>query len=946
MNDEDVLSLFALDLPDLFGCAPDLAQAVDVCVGNSFNAAALTLARPVAGGSPGWWDDIWDFLGGIWGGAGDLAEKIGRSFSALWDKIWDWIGGAIRWLYNWGVGIVDWLARQLYAYFTWVGNFINTTAAWIRSRVWDAAYYVRDRAWDVGRWVSDRAWDAAYYVRDRIVEHTTGLWNNAWNAANWIKDRVWDAALWTGARIEDAAAATGRTIQAGLEWAGGQIWDAAKWTKDRIWEAAEWTSNSILPPIMGGMGALGDSIGDAFGDVGDAIAGGLAYLGEEVSNAIKWPFEHIFEPYAEIVERKLAIPGKLLRGEYDSLPELVEDALDPAPVILAGIAGLFILVMAVSAAFQTVWQTFVTPMALPYEQATMARVGAQLLTIGALQEALNRGFIDESTAEDHLSRAGYSGQAKTALLELRHILPSPTDLINMAVREVFNPQARAELDLDAEFPEEFGQYAALLGIEREWAENHWARHWQLPSASMGYEMLHRRIIDAPALAALLKALDFAPVWRDKLQAISYNPITRVDLRRLYKTKVITEDQVFDGYRDIGYDDVNARRLTDFTIKHYAPEDESELDKFTEASASQIRLAYRRHLITRDEAIDKLMELDYTEDTADFLLALDDVQLALNPTTDADVPVRDLTVSIIRAAYREKHWTRERAQEELEVLGYLPWAADLVLQLEDVSEQRELTGLAETVIKEEYRARVIDRTVASMRLDELGVLPERRDLLLARWDLLSAQKTRALTVGQVQRGLREGVFTETEALSRFSGMGYNEEDSKFLVDDVDKTPEGKARRLSVSQLSRAYKVGAIGDAQLLEGLLGLDYSQEDAQVLIDIATPQPEDKERQLSGAQLCAGFRAGLVAAEELVERLIARGYAQADAELLRDLSARQMETPARRLSVSQLQKAYKADIIDRQGLLAELLKLGYTDRDAGWLQAIIAPEEEEEHET
>jgi hypothetical protein len=86
-------------------------------------------------------------------------------------------------------------------------------------------------------------------------------------------------------------------------------------------------------------------------------------------------------------------------------------------------------------------------------------------------------------------------------------------------------------------------------------------------------------------------------------------------------------------------------------------------------------------------------------------------------------------------------------------------------------------------------------------------------------------------------------------------------------------------------------------------------------------------------------FRSGLLTEAQLLEGLRTVGYAQAAAEIQRDIALQQMEPEARRLSVAQLKEAYKAKLVDLAGLLGELLALGYTDRDAGWLQTIIAPE-------
>jgi hypothetical protein len=750
-----------------------------------------------------------------------------------------------------------------------------------------------------------------------------------WEGARWVSDRIWEGAHWVG----DQGWAMAR-------WGGERIWESALWLSERLNGVASWTVGQVLPPIMGGMGDIGDAFRDGFGLVGCGILDAADIVVDKLGDAIKFPFG-VADDVWDTAQKKLAIPGKLFRGEYSSFPEILDDAMDPPFLVAVGMVGaILIIVQLIGLATSTAWETWAAPWAVPFQQETAARVGAALLTVGVVQQALNRGFIDEATAIDHLSRQGYSGQARTALLELRNLIPYPTDLIRMAVREVFNPQLRQQLTLDAEYPDAFTPWARQLGFSEEWAGNFWAAHWDLPSVSQGMEMLHRGEITMDQLQGLIKALDYAPVWREPLINIAYNPITRVDLRRLYKAKVITEEEVFQGYKAIGYDDTNARHLTDFTKTYYTPEDKTQLDDFADLAVSNFRDAYRRHVITREAALDRIVEAGYTEDVAEFLLSIDDQKLALDPTTEAGIPVRDLTQSVILKAYREKVWTRERAQQELETQGYLPWAADLLLQLEVLSTEDELAALEEAVVKEEYTKRAIDRAQASSRLDALEVGPERRDLLLRRWDLQAANKTRELTVAQVQRGLKDGVFTETEALSRFAGMGYNEADAKWLVDDVDKSVEGVTRRLSASQLSQAYKAKAITDAQFLDGLLALQYSQEDAEILIDIATPAPEAKVRQLTGAQVAAGFRAGLLTESELLERLAAAGYAQADAELLRDLAARQPDPPERKLSVAQLKELYKAGTIDKAGVLAELLVLGYSERNAGWIRDLIAPAE------
>ncbi|GAH58877.1 unnamed protein product, partial [marine sediment metagenome] len=45
------------------------------------------------------------------------------------------------------------------------------------------------------------------------------------------------------------------------------------------------------------------------------------------------------------------------------------------------------------------------------------------------------------------------------------------------------------------------------------------------------------------LDSLFMATDIMPWWREKLKAISYNPLTRVDVRRVFKMGIVSEEQV-------------------------------------------------------------------------------------------------------------------------------------------------------------------------------------------------------------------------------------------------------------------------------------------------------------------------------------------------------------------------------------------------------------------
>jgi hypothetical protein len=227
-----------------------------------------------------------------------------------------------------------------------------------------------------------------------------------------------------------------------------------------------------------------------------------------------------------------------------------------------------------------------------------------------------RGIIQHDKIDSELSALGYSGVDVDRLKQLSHLIPPVQDLVRFAVREAFNPAQIQALDLDQEFPAEFGEWSAKLGLDEQWQHRYWESHWELPSVGQGIAMFHRttftaptasspvlgtvkgkpyyRILDKPALDSLIKAQDFAPTWRQKLTDIGFNTFTRVDIRRMYALGILDVDEVKKAYIDDGYEEDKAQNLADFTV---AEETESTIgrvlsdieNKFVDAIATESEL---------------------------------------------------------------------------------------------------------------------------------------------------------------------------------------------------------------------------------------------------------------------------------------------------------------------------------------------------------------------
>ena len=179
-------------------------------------------------------------------------------------------------------------------------------------------------------------------------------------------------------------------------------------------------------------------------------------------------------------------------------------------------------------------------------------------------------------------------------------LPGANDLVRMELREVFRAADRAAA-LSVPPSERFTAEMAKWGFDKYWSDSYWAAHWELPSPLMGYDMFHRLrpgkvddsiAFDRDALWNLLKVLDYRPDFIDRLIELSYHPITRVDVRRMWKLGVIkTREELVGKYLDLGYSPDDAENMTEFTIRENEPGDKTPSKSFFESEFKEGRLAY-------------------------------------------------------------------------------------------------------------------------------------------------------------------------------------------------------------------------------------------------------------------------------------------------------------------------------------------------------------------
>lgn len=269
-----------------------------------------------------------------------------------------------------------------------------------------------------------------------------------------------------------------------------------------------------------------------------------------------------------------------------------------------------------------------------------------------------------ATLEQELKKIGIHPAYTDIYKTLAYQIPPVADIITMAVREAFSPEIAAKFGQYQDFPADLETYAGQKGLTKEWAERYWAAHWALPSPQQGFEMLHRGVIDRTELDMLLRAQDVMPFWRDRLTAIAYRPLTRVDVRRMYKQGVLDEREVFESYLDQGYNAENAERMAEFTVRQTL----ASLSKFT---SSDIVKAFANRMIDRGEATSMLRDLDIRPEDANYIISTAEYKRLWAFIDDQIAGIRNL--------YKKRIYDQNQARDKLARLNLPADQIDVLMQ---------------------------------------------------------------------------------------------------------------------------------------------------------------------------------------------------------------------------------------------------------------------------
>ncbi len=211
-------------------------------------------------------------------------------------------------------------------------------------------------------------------------------------------------------------------------------------------------------------------------------------------------------------------------------------------------------------------------------------------------------------------------------------IPTLPDIVRMMVRDAADEDVALTFQYDKDFENKFTgvlkTWAIANGVDFEIAKYYWRAHWEIPSPTQLYTILHRTNPDDPQVPAGLATLesevkealevnDMAPGWVDRMTYISYHPITNSDGMRAYMIRSISDDEFTWVLRRNGYRYADAATLVRYYKKARKLRDVSQAGGM---STRKVVRLYKNNQISRDEARKRLIDLEIDDEVIE--LALD------------------------------------------------------------------------------------------------------------------------------------------------------------------------------------------------------------------------------------------------------------------------------------------------------------------------------------
>jgi hypothetical protein len=426
-----------------------------------------------------------------------------------------------------------------------------------------------------------------------------------------------------------------------------------------------------------------------------------------------------------------------------------------------------------------------------------------------------RGLIDAAGYENGMRQLGYKdSKVIRDLYERQKPLPTMSDIIRFMVRDADDEQLVKQFGLDANFQDKYQlqlkEWSASQGIDEKIAQYAWRSHWSIPSPGQLFTFWHRlryndkfggkAKLEADIKAALIQQ-DILPYWHEHYLAVSFRPLSRVDVRRAYNIGAIDAAEVTKAYLDQGYSDDNAERLTKFATRlrdesaagskaiklwlKFAidgaetkrrmtvgglPEsvvDKAMADAEIGFKTSYPSIAFRNGEIPRDSFISGMTQHGMTQLGA--IRLADQLGYAIKsvpPILDYEAGTETSANAITRAVYHGMALDR----------------AEQMVRMIDSKINRKGALACQSALHGRFLIGELDREQTESALIGHGITAERATQLLKWWDCEKKAYGKAIPTNQLCEQFGRGAINGNDFVGRLAQLGYDEPTRMNLLTD--------------------------------------------------------------------------------------------------------------------------------------------------------------------
>jgi len=398
--------------------------------------------------------------------------------------------------------------------------------------------------------------------------------------------------------------------------------------------------------------------------------------------------------------------------------------------------------------------------------------------VSELLEMWNRGYIDENVVNQWLALNGLTEPITiSSAKKMRHKIPSPSQLVEFSVKEVWNRPIVDKYGYDAEY-DQIPQFKAWMksqgyggspdhpdapiGDMNEWSQAFWRSHWRVVSNEQVYRMMHRlrpaggpngtpRMPVVPGtntaitpvtideVRDVLKVNDYPPYWRDKLAALSFNVLRLVDIRRIVRRSIadneFKKNAIGDGFTILDWAKEN------FLDRGQTPADAHSLAILAIADADeQLGRSERQKLIA----------------------------------------ARSRKFRLVLSQYKLGTINRTDAENELAMLEWVGQPMELLLNSVDGEVSLDCVKKNIMLVRNEFRKGRVKEHDAYEMLVFFGITEIRSAQYISCWKAGMTKEHVLETTASTQTALEQGLLTPTQAQEQLANLGWDNADELLTL----------------------------------------------------------------------------------------------------------------------------------------------------------------------